>query len=79
LPASLIRDDLQSGRLVHLDLEAYEQGEYPIYAIRKLAHPPGPATAWMVEAFRLRLGHCPNRADFIESPFGSQPGAMAAE
>ena len=79
LPASLIREDLQSGRLVHLDLEAYEQGEYPIYAIRKLAHPPGPAAAWMVEAFRSRLGHCPSRADFVELPFVSQPGAIAAE
>ncbi|NNH33820.1 LysR family transcriptional regulator [Rhizobium sp. SEMIA 4085] len=47
LPASIIRDDLMSGALVHLDLEAYEQGEYPIYAMRRLANPPGPAAAWI--------------------------------
>ncbi|MFA1624504.1 LysR family transcriptional regulator [Rhizobium mongolense] len=64
LPASIIRDDLMSGALVHLDLEAYEQGEYPIYAMRRLANPPGPAAAWMIDAFRTRLSQCPNHADF---------------
>ncbi|NTG48715.1 LysR family transcriptional regulator [Agrobacterium rhizogenes] len=64
LPASLIYEDLQKGRLVHLDLDAYEQGEYPIYAVRKLSNPPGPAAAWMIEAFRDRLSQCPDRVDF---------------
>ena len=64
LPASLIRDDLVSGALVHLDLEAYEQGEYGIYSMRRLANPPGPAAAWMIDAFRTRLSACPNQADF---------------
>ncbi|MGV8937138.1 MAG: LysR family transcriptional regulator [Allorhizobium sp.] len=59
LPASVIRDDLASGRLVQLDLDAYEQGHYSIYAIRKMANPPGPAAAWLIEAFRERLSNCP--------------------
>ncbi|QYA04234.1 LysR family transcriptional regulator [Rhizobium sp. B21/90] len=81
LPASLIREYLLSGRLVHLDLEAYEQGEYPIYAIHKLAHPPGPATVWMVDAFRSRLTTCPSRIDFMEGrmPFDKPEDAIAAE
>ncbi|MFT4180533.1 MAG: LysR family transcriptional regulator [Rhizobium sp.] len=81
LPASLIYEDLQKGRLVHLDLEAYEQGEYPIYAVRKLSNPPGPAAAWMIEAFRTRLSQCPDRADFKaameEFSLGQKP--LAAE
>jgi DNA-binding transcriptional LysR family regulator len=64
LPASLIHDDLLNGTLVHLDLDAYEQGEYPIYSMRRLADPPGPAVSWMVEAFRTRLSACPTHADF---------------
>ncbi len=64
LPASLIRDDLKRGSLVHLDLQAYEQGEYPIYAIRRIASPPGPAATWMIEAFSKRLQLCPSHADF---------------
>jgi DNA-binding transcriptional LysR family regulator len=64
LPASLIRDDLVSGALVPLDLDAYEQGEYAIYSVRQLANPPGPAATWMIDAFRTRLSACPNHADF---------------
>jgi DNA-binding transcriptional LysR family regulator len=64
LPASIIRDDLANGTLVHLDLQAYEQGEYPIYAIRRIANPPGPAASWMIEAFHKLLSNCPNHADF---------------
>lgn len=63
LPASIIREDLKSGRLVHLDLEAYEQGNYSIYAIHKRAAPLGPAGTWLVEAFRQRLSNCP--ADIV--------------
>ncbi|OWV88828.1 LysR family transcriptional regulator [Rhizobium sp. N122] len=64
LPASVIHDDLRSGALIHLDLDAYEQGEYAIYSMRQLANPPGPAASWMIDAFRTRLSHCPNQADF---------------
>lgn len=64
LPAALIMEDLQKERLVPLALDAYDQGEYPIYAVRKLDNPPGPAAAWMIEAFRDRLSRCPNQADF---------------
>ncbi|KQV83668.1 LysR family transcriptional regulator [Rhizobium sp. Root1220] len=64
LPASLIHGDLKSGALVHLDLQAYEQGEYPIYAMRRIASPPGPAATWMIDAFRSRLSLCPSQADF---------------
>ncbi|WP_209888764.1 LysR family transcriptional regulator [Rhizobium leguminosarum] len=64
LPASVIHDDLLSGALVHLDLEAYEQGEYAIYSMRQLANPPGPAASWMIDAFRTRLSACPSQADF---------------
>jgi DNA-binding transcriptional LysR family regulator len=64
LPASVIYDDLRSGRLVHLDLQAYEQNDYPIYASRRLSNPPGPAAAWMVDAFRGCLSGCPTHEDF---------------
>ncbi|PWE56570.1 LysR family transcriptional regulator [Metarhizobium album] len=65
IPASLVRQDLSEGRLVQLQLDAYEQGEYPLYAIRKHSNPPGPAVAWMLEAFSSRLSRCPSRQDFV--------------
>ena len=64
MPASLITDDLRAGRLTRLDLPAYEQGEYPIYVVRKHANPPGPAASWLIQTFGERLSRCPNRQDF---------------
>lgn len=64
LPAAVVREDLRSGELVRLDLDAYEQGEYPLYALRKAANPPGPAGQWLIEAFAERLSSCPNHAEY---------------
>ncbi|WP_337266859.1 LysR family transcriptional regulator [Oryzifoliimicrobium ureilyticus] len=64
LPAAVVRDDLRSGRLVHLDLKAYEQGEYPLYAIHRRAFPPGPAGRWMIDQFREILSRCPSKHEF---------------
>ncbi|CAD7046880.1 LysR family transcriptional regulator [Pseudorhizobium endolithicum] len=61
LPASLVREDLHAGRLVALQIDAYEQGEYPIYALRRVSNPPGPAAAWLIQAFQGRLSNCPGR------------------
>ncbi|NLR95862.1 LysR family transcriptional regulator [Rhizobium sp. P38BS-XIX] len=81
LPASFIMEDLQKGRLVPLALDAYDQSEYPIYAVRKVDNPPGPAAAWMIEAFSSRLSRCPNQTDFkaaIEM-FHPEENRLAAE
>lgn len=81
LPASVLQDDLATGRLVHLQLEAYEQGEYPLYAMRKVSTPLGPASSWMVEAFRQRLGMCLNHQDFTKMISRTKPAVrvVAAE
>ncbi|SMG23198.1 LysR family transcriptional regulator [Paracoccus sp. J56] len=63
LPAALVRKDLKCGRLVQLDLDAYELGEYSLYALCRADHSPGPATSWLIEAFRQRLSACPKQVD----------------
>ena len=65
LPVSVVGDDIMKGNLVAIKLEAYEQGEYPIYAMRKAANPPGPAGQWLIEAFRRRLSMCPSHGEMI--------------
>jgi len=67
LPASLVLEDVRQGRLVHLKLEAFEQGDYPIYAVRKIANPPGPATKWLIDEFRTQLSRCPSATDLISA------------
>jgi DNA-binding transcriptional LysR family regulator len=81
LPASLVRDDIRSGDLVSLDLEAYEQGEYPLYALRKTANPPGPAGQWLIDSFGKRLSGCPSHPEFtrIMKSGGESDFAAAAE
>ncbi|MCJ8520725.1 DNA-binding transcriptional LysR family regulator [Pseudorhizobium tarimense] len=79
LPAALVREDLQSGRLVALKLDAYEQGEYPIYALRKMSNPAGPAGTWLIEAFRKRLSNCPKVDQFASILDNRRPWVAAAE
>lgn len=66
LPAPMVGEDIRNGDLVVLDLDAYEQGEYPLYAMRKSSHALGPAGKWLVEAFRRRLSNCPSHAESLE-------------
>lgn len=58
LPELLAREDLASGRLVRLNLEPYQETNYPIFAITAPSRPPGPATAWLIDAFRDALAAC---------------------
>jgi len=65
LPVSVVGEDIMNGNLVAIKLEAYEQGEYPIYAMHRAANPPGPAGQWLIEAFRRRLSMCPSHGEMI--------------
>lgn len=55
LPISLVREDLSSGRLVALDLDAYKAAEYPIYVLRRNSYAPGPATSWLIQKLRNEI------------------------
>lgn len=66
LPASVAGRDVMERKLVALKLDAYEQGEYPLYAIRRTSNPPGPAGQWLIEAFQRRLSACPSHGEFQE-------------
>jgi DNA-binding transcriptional LysR family regulator len=55
LPITVVRDDLSAGSLTQLTLPAFDQGNYPIYAIGNAANPPGPAARWLAEEIRARF------------------------
>ncbi len=59
VPLAMLRDELASGQIVRLDVDAYETLDYPIFAAWPAASPPGPAAKWLVERFRDTLGLCP--------------------
>lgn len=63
LPVPLVRQDLVDGRLVHLPLPAYAQGQYAIYSISKIATPPGPAARWLIAELREEFLRSGSRMD----------------
>lgn len=61
LPRWLIADDLENGRLVELELEAYAPVRGPLFAMHAADRHPGPAAHWLIERFRGVL-NCFNEA-----------------
>jgi DNA-binding transcriptional LysR family regulator len=51
MPEEMIRADLDSGRLVALDLPDWKGGIYPLQVIYPSHTPPGPAGRWLIERF----------------------------
>ena len=55
MPESMVRDDLASGRLVHLPLSVDRGEDYPIYLIQRADTAPGQAGKWLTERFAEQL------------------------
>jgi len=51
MPAPMVREDLDSGRLVQLNIPEYESGQYSFDVIYRTDLPPGPAAKWLIERF----------------------------
>ena len=49
MPEPIVRADIESGRLVRLNLPDWRGGEYNMQAIHKIDTPPGPAGRWLIE------------------------------
>jgi DNA-binding transcriptional LysR family regulator len=49
MPEPIVRADIETGRLVRLNLPDWRGGEYTLQAIHKTDTPPGPAGRWLIE------------------------------
>ena len=49
MPEPLVRADIESKRLVRLNLPEWRGGEYTLQAVHKIDMPPGPAGRWLIE------------------------------
>jgi len=47
MPESMVRADIQSGRLVQLDVPEYRTGDSPLLVMFKSETQPGPAGLWL--------------------------------
>ena len=53
MPEPMVRADIESGRLVRLDLRDWRGGEYSMQVVHKIESPPGPAGRWLIERLVL--------------------------
>jgi DNA-binding transcriptional LysR family regulator len=51
MPAAVVRADLQSGRLVRLDLPDWRGGTFTMHLLHAAGAPPGPAGRWLMQRF----------------------------
>jgi DNA-binding transcriptional LysR family regulator len=51
MPEPMVREDLEKGWLVRLDMPDCKSGSYPLQAIYRTDTPPGPAGAWLITRF----------------------------
>lgn len=59
MPRHMVRADLANGALVELDLPEKPGADYILYALWRRDARLGPATSWLIDAFRARLAKCP--------------------
>lgn len=55
MPLPMVHEDLQSGRLVRLDLADAPSGDYGLHATYRTDTPPGPAAAFLIARFAGQL------------------------
>jgi DNA-binding transcriptional LysR family regulator len=51
MPESVVRDDIEAGRLVALDLPDWQAVTYGLSALYRTDTPPGPAARWLIDRF----------------------------
>jgi DNA-binding transcriptional LysR family regulator len=58
MPRPMIAADLENGALVQLDLPESPGASYALSALWRRDTRPGPATSWLIDAFRDQLASC---------------------
>lgn len=51
MPEPMVREDIESGRLVRIDIPEYKDGFVRLNAIYRTDTPPGPAGSWLIDRF----------------------------
>src|SRR5262249_3144464 len=54
MPEPMVREDLEQGLLVRLDMPELKSGSYRLQAIYRTDTPPGPAGSWLIARFEAQ-------------------------
>jgi DNA-binding transcriptional LysR family regulator len=70
MPEPMVRNDLEEGRLVRLDIPEYKDGFIRLHAIYRTDTPPGPAGSWLIARFEAQAAgaaEAANRRSIVTS------------
>ena len=59
MPEPMVREDLEAGRLVQLDIREWKNGSIRLHAIYRTDTPPGPAGSWLIARFEAQAEAAP--------------------
>jgi DNA-binding transcriptional LysR family regulator len=63
MPEPMVREDIEGGRLVPLDMPELKRGSLRLYAIYRTDAPPGPAGSWLISRFEAQAARETKAAD----------------
>jgi DNA-binding transcriptional LysR family regulator len=63
MPEPMVREDLEKGWLIKLDMPELERGPYGLQAIYRTDTPPGPAGSWLISRFQAQAASAPEAAN----------------
>ena len=63
MPEPMVREDIEGGRLVPLDMPELRMGSLRLYAIYRTDTPPGPAGSWLISRFEAQAARATEPAD----------------
>jgi len=72
MPEPMVREDVECGRLVLLDMPELKRGSVRLYAIYRTDTPPGPGGSWLISRFQAQAAAAPEAADQRSILFASR-------
>ena len=63
MPEPMVREDVEEGWLVQLDMPELKRGSLRMYAIYRTDTPPGPAGSWLISRFEAQAADPPDAAN----------------
>ena len=62
MPEPMVREDIEGGRLVPLDMPELKRGSLRLYAIYRTDTPPGQAGSWLISRFEAQAARATEAA-----------------
>jgi DNA-binding transcriptional LysR family regulator len=81
MPEPMVRDDLEAGLLVRLDMREYKDGFMRLHAIYRTDTPPGPAGSWLIARFEAQASRpvqADNRSSMLRASLGRRKKSATA-